>query len=330
MLIVCPSCATSYDVEPASLQPNGRQVRCLRCRAVWRAELNQADRLRAAAGAMTPDLASERIPLAPEAEEDVAFAETAANAAADAAWSLGPLDEPPEAEILEPAAAGSAPDLADSEAADPQSASDDLAAMDTPPTAPVDLDASRPPIDINADYELPGHAGRNDDIESYAARYSPRSQTSQKRGWPMAHLQIAILALVIIDSILVGWREDVVRFMPQTARFYSLIGLPVNLRGLAFDGVSTSTEQHDGVPILVVEGNIVNETGTMISVPRLRLAVRNAARQEIYSWTATPPRATLSPGERVAFRIRLASPPPEARDVLVRFITRRDVVADAR
>jgi len=38
MPIVCPSCATSYDVEPASLLPKGRPVRCLRCRTVWHAE----------------------------------------------------------------------------------------------------------------------------------------------------------------------------------------------------------------------------------------------------------------------------------------------------
>jgi hypothetical protein len=65
-------------------------------------------------------------------------------------------------------------------------------------------------------------------------------------------------------------------------------------------------------------------------VPRLKLAVRNAAKEEIYSWTAAPPRATLAPGQAVAFRTRLASPPPESRDVLVRFLNRRDIVAETR
>src|SRR3954465_1110045 len=35
MLIVCPNCATSYQVEPNSLGPDGRSVRCARCRNVW-------------------------------------------------------------------------------------------------------------------------------------------------------------------------------------------------------------------------------------------------------------------------------------------------------
>ncbi len=63
----------------------------------------------------------------------------------------------------------------------------------------------------------------------------------------------------------------------------------------------------------------------MIDVPRLRFAARNAAREEIYSWTAVPPRAALPPGEAVSFRTRLASPPLDAHDVLVRFVNRFDV-----
>ena len=35
MLIVCPSCATSYMIESASLGEGGRMVRCARCKATW-------------------------------------------------------------------------------------------------------------------------------------------------------------------------------------------------------------------------------------------------------------------------------------------------------
>jgi hypothetical protein len=106
--------------------------------------------------------------------------------------------------------------------------------------------------------------------------------------------------------------------------------LPVNLRGLNFDTLTTSTEQHENVPILVVEGSIVNDTRKMADMPHLRFAVRNAARQEIYSWTSVPPRNTLPPGEAVAFRTRLASPPPDAHDVLVRFLNRYDIMNGSR
>ena len=35
MLIVCPSCATSYMIDPASVGSGGRTVRCARCKTTW-------------------------------------------------------------------------------------------------------------------------------------------------------------------------------------------------------------------------------------------------------------------------------------------------------
>src|SRR5471030_3164043 len=35
MLIVCPSCTTSYLIDPASVGPAGRTVRCARCKVTW-------------------------------------------------------------------------------------------------------------------------------------------------------------------------------------------------------------------------------------------------------------------------------------------------------
>ena len=42
MLIVCPNCATSYQVEPSSLGATGRSVRCVRCKKVWFASNTEA------------------------------------------------------------------------------------------------------------------------------------------------------------------------------------------------------------------------------------------------------------------------------------------------
>jgi predicted Zn finger-like uncharacterized protein len=43
MLIACPSCTTSYMIEPASLGPAGRNVRCARCRETWLVNPPQVD-----------------------------------------------------------------------------------------------------------------------------------------------------------------------------------------------------------------------------------------------------------------------------------------------
>jgi predicted Zn finger-like uncharacterized protein len=315
MLIVCPSCATSYDVELASLQPDGRQVRCVRCRTVWRAAPSQADMLLAAAAAIAPARDDALVPAG-------SFAEEPAPPPADEAASNGPMAEPP-ADAADPAPA----------AGDISVVTDDLgspAEVEAPPIAPTDLDAGRPPIEIEAEATAEQDAEPLEDIETYAARRQRRGFRRPSLRWPLSNLQSGILALLIADAILIGWRSDFVRIFPQTASFYATLGLPVNLRGLAFDGVATTTEQHEGVPILVVEGGVVNDSRRIADVPRLKFVVRNAAHEEIYSWTAVPPRAALPPGEAVAFRSRLASPPPDGRDILVRFVTRHDIIAGTR
>jgi predicted Zn finger-like uncharacterized protein len=313
MLIVCPSCATSYDVELASLQPNGRQVRCVRCRTIWRAAPSHADKLLAAAEAIGPE---------PQAVHADAFAEEPALQSADeSAADGGTWVAPDESPAAEPAAA-------EMDAGEP------VAAVEAPSIAPVDLDNGRPPIEVEADHAA-DHVAEQDaepleDIETYAARRNKRGFRRPSWHWPLSNLQSGILALIIANAILVGWRNDVVRILPQTASFYATLGLPVNLRGLAFDSVATTTEQHEGVPILVVEGSVVNNTRKIVDVPRLKFVVRNSANEEVYSWTAVAPRATLPPGEAVSFRSRLASPPTDGRDVLVRFVTRHDIIAGTR
>ncbi len=201
--------------------------------------------------------------------------------------------------------------------------------IDAPPIAPVDLDADRSSINIAAyaGEQAETYADTPDDSEAVARRW--RRPAAPRRGWrwPLTRLQTGILALVLLDTILVGWRGDIVRALPQTASFYAALGLPVNLRGLTFDDIVTTAEQHEGVPILVVEGNIVNNARKIVDVPRLKFVVRNTARQEIYSWTAVPARTLLPPGEAIAFRTRLASPPPDAHDLILRFVTRRDILA---
>jgi hypothetical protein len=48
------------------------------------------------------------------------------------------------------------------------------------------------------------------------------------------------------------------------------------------------------------------------------------------SWTARPERATLGAGEALPFRSRLAAPPADGNDVLVRFLARADLSNGAR
>jgi hypothetical protein len=82
--------------------------------------------------------------------------------------------------------------------------------------------------------------------------------------------------------------------------------------------------------LLIVEGTIASVSRRTVEVPRLRFSVRNNAGQEVYAWTALPERSVLAPGQTMTFRSRLASPPHDTRDILVRFLNRRDLVASSQ
>ncbi len=187
--------------------------------------------------------------------------------------------------------------------------------------------ANAPPL-VPATVQENGSAvAAGPDIESVAARQERRAtgKAKRRRAWP--GLPTVILVLAAGLAALVNWRGTVVRVAPQTAGLFSAIGLPVNLRGLSLDDVKTSVETQEGVTVLVVEGTIANLKRQALEVPRLRFAVRNAAGYEVYAWTALPGQPVVAPGDRAPFRSRLASPPADAQDIIVRFFNRRDVAA---
>ncbi len=324
MLIVCPSCATSYEVGLASLGPHGRQVRCVRCASVWHAEPTPAEKLMAAAAALSP--ASGRT-----VDEDSTYAYSDAVSAPEGGgdtdqYGAGEFDaDPPRYD----ASWHDASAAQHEEAVDPPfpAAIVNPAEMAAPPIVPMAGAGGEPQFDIDAEDFSEHRVAPKVDIESAAARRAKRTGRRGQAQWPLSRWQSVILAFALIDAILVGWRGDFVRALPQTASFYAMIGLPVNLRSLVFDGINTTTEQHEGVPILVVEGNVVNASSRPVDVPHLKFIVRNAAHQEIYAWTAVAARTFLPGREAVAFRTRLASPPVDGRDVVVRFVNRHDIVA---
>lgn len=141
-------------------------------------------------------------------------------------------------------------------------------------------------------------------------------------------IAVSLVSIAFITAI--GLRTTVVRAAPELAGLYAAMGLPVNLRGLEFTEIKTTHEIQDGIPVLVIEGEVMNVTRQPVEVPRLRLAVLGPDARELYAWTALLPRSVLPEGEKLSFRSRLASPPAEGKQVLVRFLTRFDLTASAR
>ena len=144
---------------------------------------------------------------------------------------------------------------------------------------------------------------------------------------PTVKLGTVCAGMAALVAALMIWRVDVVRLLPQTAGFYKLVGLDVNLRGLSIKDVKVLSENVDGKPVLVIEGVIIGEAKKPVELPRLRFSVRDAQGAEIYAWNAMLEQPVLNPGEKAWFKSRLASPPAEGRAIDVRFFNKRDIAA---
>jgi predicted Zn finger-like uncharacterized protein len=311
MLIVCPSCSTSYAIDPTSLGTTGRTVRCARCKATWFATpKKQASEVNAFVDGVIAEADAQSA--SPQSSAPTAAPPPPPQPAATAADDFG---AEPESPMPEPAPLVETPEPALAAEAEP------LAISDAPSLVP--------PIEHAP---LPDAAGAEvdaDDVESYAARRermrARRKQTRKSSRWTAI-----VLVLFAVNVALVGARDEVVRYLPQTASLFAAIGLPVNLRHLKFDNVHISKETQDGVSILIVDGTIVSTSSKPMSVPRLRFAARNIGGQELYTWTALPGRSILGPGETLDFHSRLASPPADASDVMVRFFNAQDADAGTK
>ena len=155
-------------------------------------------------------------------------------------------------------------------------------------------------------------------MEPNANRPAPRLKAPFSLATACAAMGALVLAVLI-------WRAEMVRLLPQTASFYKLVGLDVNLRGLQFRDVRVTAETVEGTPMLVIEGAITDESNKPVELPRLRFSIRDAQGTEIYAWNAVLEQSFLRPGEKAVFKSRLASPPPGGRNVDVRFFNKRDL-----
>lgn len=302
MLIVCPNCTTGYEVKADALGDAGRTVRCAHCRKEWFAAAPAAKAAQVLAAAAA----------APSAV--AAPAPAAAPASVPAAVPDEPLDwdAPAPPAPAAPAVTGEA------------SADEDVAVLWGVPEAPS------PPLAPDSDVIEAAPAPVFEDVETLAARRARRSayRRLDRIDLPFMPTLIAVQLVVICAGLF--WRAEIVHWMPQTASFFRAIGFGVNIRGLQFADIHTAKDTHDGVTVLIVEGAIVNTTGTTVAVPRLRFALRNTTLAELLSWTAPPERGTLGPGETLPFRSRLASPPTDGNDILVRFLNPLDFMNGAR
>jgi hypothetical protein len=128
-----------------------------------------------------------------------------------------------------------------------------------------------------------------------------------------------LFALAILAGVVVA-RGAVVAIWPSAARLYALAGLPVEPPGIGLKIEKLAPARTpDG---LVIEGEITNPGKTTRDVPRLRVALRDAAEKEVQFKIVDPPRPRLAPGAVAHFKTPFEHPDEAATGVVVTFATR--------
>jgi hypothetical protein len=316
-------------IDPASVGATGRSVRCARCKSTWFAAPPKStsnvtafvDGVIAEAEAQS---ANDQQAAAPPPRDEIAPAIDNVAAPGDDFGNdrAGDLPHGSGADAT-PASVEHAPHTDETQSGYREDAgqqlpgdqADALGITDAPSLVPPDGHDPFAPVDRTED--------DSENHESFEARRQ-RLKIKRQKSKRTSRWTAVILVLFAFNVALIGARSEVVRYLPQTASLFAAVGLPVNLRHLSFENVKIVKEEQGGVSILIIEGMISNTANSPTDVPRLRFAARNATGQDVYTWTAQPSRNVLGPKESMEFHSRLAAPPADAIDVMVRFFTAKD------
>jgi predicted Zn finger-like uncharacterized protein len=173
--------------------------------------------------------------------------------------------------------------------------------VDLPPLEPPPAAESAPDLRPSGRVQLPVVASR------------------QQRGSALLWALYVLGVLVLILAGLWITRNEVVAYWPESARYYQLLGIPVaQLPGaLNLQKLATSHDTENGLPTLVIQGEVVNVSRVAQEVPKLTVVLRDANEHDLASWSFTVTDERLLPGASLPFRTSVAEPGEAAKIVLV-------------
>jgi predicted Zn finger-like uncharacterized protein len=173
--------------------------------------------------------------------------------------------------------------------------------VDLPPLQPPRAAESAPNLRSSERIQLPAVA--------------PRRRHGSTLLWALYVLGLLVLVLAGL------WitRNEVVAYWPESARYYQLLGIPVAQTpgALNLQKLTTSHDIENGLPTLVIQGEVVNVSRVAQEVPKLTVVLRDANEHDLASWSFTVTDERLLPGASVPFRTSVAEPGEAAKIVLV-------------
>ncbi|WP_375452433.1 zinc-ribbon domain-containing protein [uncultured Devosia sp.] len=141
---------------------------------------------------------------------------------------------------------------------------------------------------------------------------------------PMARVQrvsrvLGCLVLVGLGAGSYFGRVQMVEQFPAMAGVYAAVGLPVNVLGLQFKGLTTLRTLRDGKEVLIVSADIIGLQKMPVPVPAVVVTLLDAGGTGIYEWSVAPEAADLMTGEHTRLETQLPLPPSTAARVRLSF-----------
>ncbi len=145
----------------------------------------------------------------------------------------------------------------------------------------------------------------------------PRRRWGAGAAWALALLVlVAGLAYAAVVD-----RDRVVGFVPKAAGIYASLGLQIGQNGLGLElrNLTTNREMENGLPALVIGGEVRNVSGGARTVPKLVVILRDRGEHDLQNQTIDAPVDHLLPGESAPFHAVINQPAEAASDIIVQF-----------
>lgn len=181
----------------------------------------------------------------------------------------------------------------------------------TPPEEPASALELEPPVEPSPIRPRPIPPGSN----LPALPQAKKRRTGMIVGW----LAFVLVAGGIGAAI---WKRDMVmERVPATTKAFELLGLAPEAQAtvLRVEDIKVNRVSQDGVPVLLIEGRVINTSGAPRPVPTLRGILQDANEREVQSWTFTVPADRLDGGQSVVFKTEVRQPAAAAQRVSIVF-----------
>ena len=292
MILSCPACATRYVVPDSAIGPEGRTVRCAKCKHAWFQDGPELAEPIAAAYAPSPSVTP--APSAPPAQPSETGTRPAPTEAPRRQTPPQQQDPDPEAT---PIVARRAP------VSDPAPRAREPIAE--PEAGTPDFDEAPPPVDWS-DEPAPPEVVEDEPVSQFdhAPPFRRRRNWLKVFTWGAgAFAVLAIAALLALSTL------GVPSWLPIEKPLYGADP------GLTVEFPASEQERRtlpNGAEFFGARVIVKNEARETKNVPPLLIVLRDARERVVYSWELIPPQAKLAPGEAMTINEAMTDVPKSA------------------